>query len=296
MPSTLETCTSSSRPASPSAGDTLFETDTNNIITYSGAGWYVYDADGGETITNAKSLHFDGSDDGLDDGNDDGLTVAGSSALDLDNNFTISGWFKTDSNISWSGLIWWGENLPAKSRGFGLDAGNHLIFNGYAKFHTSGQTTISPGTWYHGAATVEENTNLNQQVATVYVNGATDSIAFENTGLADFTYSNTVIGQSNYGGIEHFDGMIDEVAVWNKVLSPAEITAIYNSGVANFNLLGNTGNYHSKSSLVGWWRMGDGTENGSGTTIYDMSTNSNNMTMVTDPGNDPPSYVTDVPS
>jgi len=288
MPSTLETCTSSSRPASPSAGDTLFETDTNNIITYSGAGWYVYDADGGETITNAKSLHFDGS--------DDGLTVAGSSALDLDNNFTISGWFKTDSNISWSGLIWWGENLPAKSRGFGLDAGNHLIFNGYAEFHTSGQTTISPGTWYHGAATVEENTNLNQQVATVYVNGATDSIAFENTGLADFTYSNTVIGQSNYGGIEHFDGMIDEVAVWNKVLSPAEITAIYNSGVANFNLLGNTGNYHSKSSLVGWWRMGDGTENGSGTTIYDMSTNSNNMTMVTDPGNDPPSYVTDVPS
>jgi len=291
MPSTLETCTSSSRPASPSAGDTLFETDTNNIITYSGAGWYVYDADGGETITNAKSLHFDGSDDGLDDGNDDGLTVAGSSALDLDNNFTISGWFKTDSNISWSGLIWWGENLPAKSRGFGLDAGNHLIFNGYAEFHTSGQTTISPGTWYHGAATVEENTNLNQQVATVYVNGATDSIAFENTGLADFTYSNTVIGQSNYGGSEHFDGMINEVAVWNKVLSPAEITAIYNSGVANFNLGGNTGNYHSKSSLVGWWRMGDGTENGSGTTIYDMSSNSNNMTMVS-----APAYVTDVPS
>ena len=283
MPSTLETCTSSSRPASPSAGDTLFETDTNNIITYSGSDWYIYDADGGETITNAKSLHFDGS--------DDGLTVAGSSALDLDNNFTISGWFKTDSNVSWSSIIWWGEASPAKSRGFGLDDGNHLIFNGYAKFHTSGKSTISTGTWYHGAVTVAENTSLDQQVATVYLNGATDSIAFESTGLVDFTYSNTVIGQSNYGGTEHFDGMIDEVAIWNKVLSPAEITAIYNSGVANFNLLGNTGNYHSKGSLVGWWRMGDGTENGSGTTIYDMSTNSNNMAMVS-----APSYVTDVPS
>ena len=283
MPSTLETCTSSSRPASPSAGDTLFETDTNNIIVYSGADWYVYDADGGETITNAKSLNFDGT--------DDALTVAGSSALNLDNNFTVSGWFKTDSNVSWSALIWWGHSTPAKSRGFGLDNASHLIFNGYAKFHTSGQTTISPGTWYHGAVTVAENTNLNQQVATVYVNGATDSIAFENSGLADFTYSNTVIGQSNYGGTEHFDGKIDEVAIWNTVLSPKEITAIYNSGVANFNLGGNTGNYHSKSSLVGWWRMGDGTGNGSGTTIYDMSSNSNNMTMVS-----APSYVTDVPS
>ena len=282
MPSTLDTCTSSSRPGSPSAGDTLFETDTNKIITYSGSAWREYDADGGETITNAKSLHFDGT--------DDGLSVAGSSALDLDKNFTISGWFKTDSNVSWSGIVWWGEAVAAKSRWVGLNSSGQLSFNGYAKF-TSGQTTVSTGTWYHGAVTIKENTAGNSAISTVYLNGAIDSMEKETAGLNNFTYSNTVIGQSNYGGTEHFDGMIDEVAIWNTVLSPSEITAIYNSGVANFNLLGNTGNYHSKSSLVGWWRMGDGTENGSGTTIYDMSTNSNNMTMAS-----APSYVTDVPS
>jgi hypothetical protein len=46
MTSTLLTCTSSTRPASPAAGDTLFETDTNKIIVYSGSDWKLYDSDG----------------------------------------------------------------------------------------------------------------------------------------------------------------------------------------------------------------------------------------------------------
>lgn len=40
--STLLTCTSSTRPASPNAGDTLFETDTDKIIVWSGTAWKEY--------------------------------------------------------------------------------------------------------------------------------------------------------------------------------------------------------------------------------------------------------------
>lgn len=40
--STLLTCTSSTRPGSPAAGDTLFETDTNKVIVYSGTAWKEY--------------------------------------------------------------------------------------------------------------------------------------------------------------------------------------------------------------------------------------------------------------
>ena len=43
--STLLTCTSSSRPGSPAAGDTLFETDTNKIIVWSGSAWKEYQND-----------------------------------------------------------------------------------------------------------------------------------------------------------------------------------------------------------------------------------------------------------
>jgi hypothetical protein len=44
--STLLTCTSSTRPGSPAAGDTLFETDTNRVIVYSGTAWKEYQDNG----------------------------------------------------------------------------------------------------------------------------------------------------------------------------------------------------------------------------------------------------------
>ena len=37
--------------------------------------------------------------------------------------------------------------------------------------------------------------------------------------------------------------------------------------------------WSQSGNLRGWWRMGDGIENGSGLTIYDMSANSNNGSM-----------------
>jgi hypothetical protein len=49
MTSTLLTCTSSTRPGSPGLGDTLYETDTDKIITCSnetGPVWQEYDSDG----------------------------------------------------------------------------------------------------------------------------------------------------------------------------------------------------------------------------------------------------------
>ena len=70
------------------------------------------------------------------------------------------------------------------------------------------------------------------------------------------------------------DGNISEIFFYNKVLSASEVATIYNGrepynhkeGIASGN-------------LQAWWRMGDGLERGSGTTIHDMSDNSNNGTM-----------------
>ena len=77
------------------------------------------------------------------------------------------------------------------------------------------------------------------------------------------------------------NGNLDEVAVWDSALSSSQISTIYNSGTPN-----------DISSLLprAWWRMGDGAEANSGTTIYDMSSFSNNMNMVSSPA-----YQTDAP-
>jgi hypothetical protein len=47
MASTLETCANTAaRPGSPSAGDTVYQEDTKQIITYDGSSWQTYSADG----------------------------------------------------------------------------------------------------------------------------------------------------------------------------------------------------------------------------------------------------------
>jgi len=42
----LNTVTSSTRPASPTAGETYFETDTNKIIIWTGSAWTELNSDG----------------------------------------------------------------------------------------------------------------------------------------------------------------------------------------------------------------------------------------------------------
>lgn len=47
MASTLETCANTAgRPGSPSAGDTLYQIDTKQIITWDGSAWRLYESDG----------------------------------------------------------------------------------------------------------------------------------------------------------------------------------------------------------------------------------------------------------
>ena len=64
------------------------------------------------------------------------------------------------------------------------------------------------------------------------------------------------------------------MAVYNSALSAGNVTSIYDGGDSYRHDTG-----VANANLIGWWRMGDGAENGAGTTIYDASTNSNNCTL-----------------
>ena len=135
--------------------------------------------------------------------------------------------------------------------------------------------SIPTGSW-HNVVTVQAGTSL-----TVYLNGT--SIFSATVSAVDSGWgSNFTIGKWSGGNFNFMNGHIDEVALFTSALSASDVTAIYNSGVpADLTSL----------SPVGWWRMGDGTEAGSGTTVFDMSTNSNNGTLTNGP-----TYSSTVPS
>ena len=92
--------------------------------------------------------------------------------------------------------------------------------------------------------------------ANIYVNGVdvtTDNTIGNIYGSTDPFY----IGNISSGPDENpsaFNGKIDDVAIWNQQLSSYSVSEIYNSG----NALDVTGLGGSSSSLVGYWRMNEG--------------------------------------
>ncbi|MDP6771179.1 MAG: LamG domain-containing protein, partial [Anaerolineales bacterium] len=136
---------------------------------------------------------------------------------------------------------------------------------GTSSVSLSSNTTLSTGAWYHIAATRSGNT------LTIYVNGVADATA---------TYSGTPYTSTDpltIGYATHHSAgpvKLDEVAVWDKGLSAAEIATLYNSG-GGLDASSNSGNYNSANNLKGYWKM----DGGSGTSLADSSSNSNTGTL-----------------
>ena len=200
---------------------------------------------------NTRSLLFDGIDDYVDCGND--------SSLNLSSNVSVSLWFK-GSNVSDFQYLF--SKLYYRLLIKPVLGGTQLIWEVY---YTASQltkvtlfTNFADGNWHHVVATYESGVSLGQKL---YVDG--QLLGEINSQSQIYTSSIPfLIGAKQTTSIQGFEGLIDEVGLFNTILSASDVTAIYGSGVPT--------SLSSYSSLVSWWRCGDGdtaptlTDNGSG--------------------------------
>ena len=225
------------------------------------------------SFTNLYSLDFDGVDDYVDLGNP--------TELQFTTSFSISLWFKSSDTSDYiliskdntSGHLtndrsWalWGNRFG------GTNVINFYVRNGGSGFTVQSTSDYNDGNWHHVVATYESSTTLK-----IYVDGA-----LENTNTTSIPSSINNVGTNvNIGraanGVYYANAKIDEVGLFNGVLSASDVTAIYNLG---------TPQSLNSYSPVGWWRF----EEGSGTTAIDSGTGGNNGTLVNGP-----TFSTDVP-
>jgi hypothetical protein len=142
---------------------------------------------------------------------------------------------------------------------------------------TTTSTTYLINNWHHVVLTITSG-----RLGILYVNGlsaVTFSGASNTSGLNwfiigvdydSFSSGPTVAGNA----LQRFEGKIDEVAVWNDVLTPDEVTAIYNSGYT-LDVSTDSAPYESAANLQGYYRFNEG----SGTSLQDSSSNSNTGTI-----------------
>jgi hypothetical protein len=114
---------------------------------------------------------------------------------------------------------------------------------------------INDGGWHHVAMTWDGNATPGAAGVKIYVDGVSKTTTIDSD-----TLSATILNSINFmvgsrsGGDLFLAGKVCEVAVYNRDLSTAEVSWIYNSGKPR-DLKNSLG---APVNLVGWWRLGAG--------------------------------------
>jgi hypothetical protein len=155
------------------------------------------------------------------DGADDHVVVSSPSNLPLGNDArTIELWAKVDSFAHDTVLVTWGYYGGQRMSAIALKGYSAFFFWGYGA-DVNGYGGKQPGIWYHVAFTFDGS------VGKLYVNGALESSA---TLPLNTVSSDLYMGKGQWGG-GYYNGLIDEVAIWNKALTATEIQNHYLGGL-----------------------------------------------------------------
>ncbi|HEX8204576.1 MAG TPA: LamG-like jellyroll fold domain-containing protein, partial [Solirubrobacteraceae bacterium] len=157
------------------------------------------------------------------DGVNDDVRVADSNSLDFTSGLTLEAWIKPDAVPAagaWASVITKAESYSLQFNGPLLEL--TVMQNGTRRRLQAPSGTIVAGRTYHVVATYDGATQR------MFVNGVQVASRAQ-TGNASVTTFPLTIGSWNGGG-EAFRGTVDEVAVYNKALTAAQVSSHWSAG------------------------------------------------------------------
>ncbi len=168
------------------------------------------------------------------DGVDDYVSI--NNSINFSGDYSVTGWFKTTASGRFQALFaatGFNPNPPFDS-GHGIfvelqDDGRLRFLHRFPLGNSLGTDIFSATTYNDGAfhyfVAAKEASTMRLHVDGVLVGTASDDSFFTTT------LTNIVLGQLLEGvSARHWDGILDEVSVYDRALSPAEIQAIFNAG------------------------------------------------------------------
>jgi hypothetical protein len=205
--------------------------------------------------TFGSCLEFDGSDDYI------GITDSGTSVLDITSGITISAWIfpkvlQPEANHvgyivdkgAYDGSTPQNYQFYQKDNADGVLEFDFLDGGGW-NTHTTDSNSIIIDLWQFVTAT------YNGSNVYIYVNGLKVNQSTSESENSSMVANNENLWIGGTGGTAKFDGLIDQVRIYNYARTPAQIAWEYNRG-----------------EPVAWWRF----DECSGGTIHDESGNGNN--------------------
>ena len=163
-----------------------------------------------------KALHFDGQDDYAD---------TGTNILDTTGNYSVAAWVQLDDLNGFQTAV---SQDGISASAFFLqysDADDRLAFS-FSGVRALAPTPPQTGQWYH---LVGVRDVVSDQLK-LYVDGQLAGTTSACPGEA--SQGHTVIGRAKYAGnqVDFWHGKIDQVHVYDRALSDAEVSELYESG------------------------------------------------------------------
>ncbi len=223
-----------------------------------------------------QALSFDGSDD---------YAQTSATTWGISNTLSFSAWVKTTANT---------VAIAALGRSTVTDEAMLYIHNNGAAIILSngtflyngiyGNTVVNDGQWHHIVGTVNGSNACASMK--LYVDGVREGtencLSSSGTNISDSTARSFFLGWRAWGSgaSEIYSGKLDDVRLYNRVLSAAEALELYRLG--NSTKIKMSQNTKSRSGLVGLWPLdGQDISGMSGDVILDRSGNGNDGSMVT---------------
>jgi uncharacterized protein (DUF362 family) len=161
------------------------------------------------------------------DGVDDAVVVPDAPELDGMSELTLEAWiYLAIDPTDWMAVVqkWAEQGSPGNLLTYTMvvSASNNLyahIFTNEDDALLTGNLPIPINTWTHVAATYDGS------VVRLYVNGAQDPVSMNLTGTINSTDREVNIGACLPYNSEYFNGMIDDVRILTRALTPEEIAA-----------------------------------------------------------------------
>ena len=183
-------------------------------------------------FVNKYSIDFDGVDDVII--TDDADTVL--------QNTTYSFWCKTSSTTANSVFGHGSSNVGAFH--FNYDGTRPLLYLASSCFrYWNDNSAQDDGEWHHWVVYLDTDINNSK----LYVDGVLQTVSSTSDSDSPNAYTTSLnIGSNSASGGNHFEGQIDEFAVFDRELTQAEITRMYNTYYSpnrvangNFSTIGN---------------------------------------------------------
>lgn len=215
---------------------------------------------------------FDGESALLFNGENGAVICQATPELKLDSSFTLEAWIKPkgwgDSGTTGYGRIIDKEKIKFMIVGPGnINLTDNCLLIQFKhvdetySFHSSPESSITLDEWQHVACTYTPG------VIRLYINSIEQALSssVDSIQMLGNNCDNDLLIGNNISGIYTFDGIIDEVRVWNRERTGQQIAE-------NFSIYLNG----DEAGLLAYWRMNEG----SGTEIVDYSIYSNVVSMI----------------